>query len=120
MAKCERSFEALINLLVHEQFLSVCSMDMTLFILERVPQNTETMTTLAEQYIEAHEGCITVRSVKKKDVTMKPRSDSPNLVKCERECFYCNNKVHMMAEYQLRKAAQMTLQQTAARAVQDL
>ena len=76
MAKCECSFEALTDLLVREQFLRVCYTEMSLFIRERVPQNTEAMTTLDEQYIEAHGECITRRSVKKKDVTMKPRSDS--------------------------------------------
>ena len=67
--KVRTCFEALTDLLVREQFLSVCSIEMALFKREKVPQNTEVMTTLADNYIEAHGGCITGRSVKKKDVS---------------------------------------------------
>ena len=115
--KCERSFEAWTNLLVREQFLNVCSPEMALLRCERVPQNTEAIPTLAEQYIEAHSGCITGRSVKKTDVTMKQRLDSwlqktgpsqptkSQFSRNERECFYCNKKGHIMAKYRLSKAA---------------
>uniref|UniRef100_A0A8C4Q2E8 SCAN box domain-containing protein n=1 Tax=Eptatretus burgeri TaxID=7764 RepID=A0A8C4Q2E8_EPTBU len=101
MAECERSFVALTHLLVREQFLRVCSTEMALLLRERVPQNTKAMTTLAEQYIEAHGGCITGRSVKTKELTIKPRSDSllhktepsqptkPQFSRSKRECFNC-------------------------------
>ena len=103
-----------------------------LFIRERVPQNTEAMTTLAGPFFEAHGVCITGRTVKKKDVTMKPRPDSllyktdpsqpakPQFKRSEREFFYFNKKGHVMAECRLRKAAQMRTQQKAASAVHDL
>ena len=55
--KVRTCFEALTDLLVREQFLSVCSIEMALFKREKVPQNTEVMTTLADHYIEAHGGC---------------------------------------------------------------
>ena len=130
--KVRTCFEALTDLLVREQFLSVCSIEMALFKREKVPQNTEVMTTLADHYIEAHGGCFTGRSVKKKDVAIKPRSDSllhktdtsqptkPQFSRSKRECFYCNKKGHMMAECRLRKAPQTRPQQKAARAVHDL
>ena len=104
MAKCECSFEALTDLLVREQFLGVCSAEIALFIHDKVPQNTKALTTLAEQYIEEHGGCITGRTVKKKDVTMKPRSDSllhktdpyqptkPQFSRSERECFFVTSE----------------------------
>ena len=110
----------------------MCSIVIGLFIRERVPQNTEAMTTLAGPFFEAHGVCITGRTVKKKDVTMKPRPDSllyktdpsqpakPQFKRSEREFFYCNKKGHMMAECRLRKAAQMRTEQKAASAVHDL
>jgi hypothetical protein len=55
--------EELKDLLIREQFIQVCSTDLSLLLRERKPRNIEKVLTLTERYIEAHGGGIT-KSVK--------------------------------------------------------
>jgi hypothetical protein len=52
-------FEELKDLLIREQFIQVCSTDLSLFLRERKPRNIEEVVTLAEWYIVAAGGGIT-------------------------------------------------------------
>ena len=60
LAEIANSYDALQDLLIREQFLKVCAPEMALFLRERVPKSVQEMTRLAEQYIEAHGGSISV------------------------------------------------------------
>jgi len=51
----EKTFEALCDLIIREQFLNTCYAELAIFIKERVPRDIESMTELAEQYLEAHD-----------------------------------------------------------------
>ena len=54
LAAIEKSFDALGSLFIKEQVLNVCTKDLRLFILERSPKTLTEMSTLAEQYLQAH------------------------------------------------------------------
>ncbi len=50
----QNTYEALMDLMIREQYISICSVDLAIFLRERVPENLTEMTKLAEQYMEAH------------------------------------------------------------------
>ena len=54
MANSHTSSKDLRDLLLREQFINVCTPAMALFLRERSPKTLKEMTTLAEQYVEAH------------------------------------------------------------------
>ena len=80
---------------------------MRLFLRERVPKSVQEMTKLAEQYMEAHGGSITV--TKKQQCTEKNvsrpsaqpiRNSAMQQIPSNKDknCFYCNRKGHVIAE----------------------
>ncbi|KAK3103894.1 hypothetical protein FSP39_022740 [Pinctada imbricata] len=54
LAKAAQTYGGLKDLLLREQFLTSCNSNLAIFLKERHPQNVQEMTTLAEQFIEAH------------------------------------------------------------------
>jgi hypothetical protein len=58
MADVESTYEALCDLMIREQFIRTCSLELSLFLKERAPCSMEEVTRLAEQYTEAHGGRI--------------------------------------------------------------
>ena len=70
----EKDYDELSGLMIREQFIGTCSENMRLFLRERVPKLVAEMTKLAEQYMEAHVGSITV--TKKQQCVEKPLSRS--------------------------------------------
>ncbi|XP_071797152.1 uncharacterized protein [Asterias amurensis] len=51
-----KTYDGRQDLLLREQFIKGSGKDLALFLKERKPDDIETMTTLAEQYTEAHGG----------------------------------------------------------------
>ena len=64
MAKCEKNFGGLSNLLICEQFLNKCITEMARFLKERIPESVKGIVRLAEQYMETHGGKITGKTTK--------------------------------------------------------
>ena len=60
LTEVTQDYHVLSDLLVREQFIGTCSEGMTLFLTERVAGTVEEMTKLAEQFMEAHGGSITM------------------------------------------------------------
>jgi len=58
LSDISKTFNALQDLIIREQFLLACSTDMALFLRERVPKDMTEMTKLAEQFMEAHGGSV--------------------------------------------------------------
>lgn len=54
MADVERSFDKLLDLLLREQFTSMCNKSLSIFLKERVPSDIGAVEKLAEQFLEAH------------------------------------------------------------------
>ena len=48
------NFDALVDLIVKEQFISACSEDLALYLLERGPKDLVELTTWAQKYLIAH------------------------------------------------------------------
>ena len=72
LTEVAQNYNALSDLLIREQLIGTCSESMRLFLRERVPKSVEEMTKLAEQFMEAHGGSITM--TKRQQNTDRPPS----------------------------------------------
>jgi len=54
LANVEKDFEGIRNLVIKEQYLEICSVQLAVFLRERKPTDLEQLAKLAEQYLEAH------------------------------------------------------------------
>jgi len=54
LAEVTRSVDGLIDFFVREQYLSTCSKELAMFLRERAARSLVALTTLAEQFIDAH------------------------------------------------------------------
>ena len=72
LTEVAQNYNALSDLLIREQFKGTCSESMRLFLRERVPKSVEEMKKLAEQFMEAHGGSITM--TKRQQNTDRPPS----------------------------------------------
>ena len=54
LANVDKSFEGLTDLMVKEQYLESCPMQLAIFLRERKPKKLEELAELAEQYMDAH------------------------------------------------------------------
>ena len=106
MAQADATYEALSDLMIRDQFLQSCSPDLALFLKERAPDSVQTLTRLAEQYVEAHGGKLNTRpragpssSHHRSNEAFARQKDS---FKAERDrkgsreviCFNCNKTGH--------------------------
>ncbi|MCG8078922.1 MAG: hypothetical protein JAY75_22120, partial [Candidatus Thiodiazotropha taylori] len=112
LTEINKDFQGLSDLLIREQFIGTCSENMRLFLRERVPQSVEDMTKLAEQYMEAHGGSITVtkRSQNIDRTTTRPGAQParPQVThqrpgNVDKICHYCQRKGHIIAECRTRE-----------------
>ena len=58
LSEVSEDFDKLVDLFLREQFVSMCSKDLSVFLRERVPQDMEELIDLAEHYVEAHGGSL--------------------------------------------------------------
>ena len=120
MAKVEKTFEAICDLMIRDQLLHVCSRELGLFLRERVPKTKEEMAILADQFREArltNALSLTPREQgsgsgsllypgKNKGVHMqgaRPQTPgnyrTPSFVpKSERRCYRCSRQGHIASE----------------------
>ena len=105
MAKCKHH-DALLGLLLQEQFVTTRSIKLGLFPSNRVPKDIKDMVELTERYLEAHGG-----SISSKYRTNPPKPKSPSDQKAdsgikdmkdqdqkENRCFLCHKK-ELLPEY---------------------
>ncbi len=102
----EHSYDALSDLMLREQFISMCSQELAMFLKERVPKTIAEVTKLAEQYVEAHGvSLITSRPTRSaQPVTSRPpqstnvqtQQSSQHDSKSDRpkKCFICHQDSH--------------------------
>ncbi|KAJ8044409.1 hypothetical protein HOLleu_07148 [Holothuria leucospilota] len=62
MAEINPTYSELRGLLIREQFLNACSKELAIFIRERKPGTIDSVTKLAEQYLDAHGGDLSAHS----------------------------------------------------------
>jgi len=54
LANVEKAFDGLINLIVREQYLESCPVQLAILLTERKPNDFSELASLAEQYLDAH------------------------------------------------------------------
>ena len=62
------NFDALVDLIVKEQFINACSEDLAMYLLERGPKDLVELTTWAQKYLKAHK-----EQLGKSKATVQPR-----------------------------------------------
>ena len=63
-----QNFDALVDLIVKEQFINACSEDLAMYLLERGPKDLVELTTWAQKYLIAHK-----EQLGKSKATVQPR-----------------------------------------------
>ena len=63
-----QNFDALVDLIVKEQFINACSEDLAMYLLERGPKDLVELTTWAQKYLIAHK-----EQLGKSKTTVQPR-----------------------------------------------
>ena len=106
LANVEKDFDGLMSLIVREQYLESCPVQLAIFLRERKPKDLSELASLAEQYLDAHANS-------KKEWPRKPmfrghlsptserkfgssgRSEIIVKPEIERECFNCGKTDHL-------------------------
>jgi len=94
LANVQQTYEGLITLVIREQYLSVCSPELALFLKERAITDLEELGKLAEQYSEAHNEAVTFKKNSSEGRFMKPREVTHNVKKC----YKCGSNSHLMKD----------------------
>ena len=99
-----QNFDALVDLIVKEQFINACSEDLAMYLLERGPKDLVDLTTYAQKYLIAHKEQLgkskaTVqprRADQKKMTQSKP--DSSQGRERSLQCYRCHGFGHRQSE----------------------
>jgi len=108
MAGADCSVGSLFDLMLREQFIQSCSPEVAMFVKERKPSTIAEVTSLAEQYVEAHGSRINSRttSYTQREATepepyaeryrQEPqrRRDRPANLDRSKTCFICGRQGH--------------------------
>ena len=70
-----QNFNALVDLIVKEQFINACSEDLAMYLLERGPKDLVELTTWAQKYLIAHK-----EQLGKSKARVQPRSEEIDTV----------------------------------------
>ena len=118
MAHTDNTYISLYDLIIRDQFLHICSKDLSLFLKERIPDSLEKMVALADQYREARHtsasnlidkgnqsNTSSVRnqsgpkagdySTKKEQRSIKPAERTSFVPVRDRKCFRCGKNGHI-------------------------
>nr|XP_034325279.1 uncharacterized protein LOC105323550 isoform X4 [Crassostrea gigas] len=86
LGRVPNTFDGLYDLVLRDQFLSMCNRDLLLFLKERIPQDIDEMCRLADQYKEArHVNILSLVHSGRKESTTELRNGSPNIQRDQKE-----------------------------------
>ena len=98
------NFDALVDLIVKEQFINACSEDLALYLLERGPKDLVELTTWAQKYLIAHKeqlgkskATVQPRRVDQKKTTQS-KPDSSQGRQRSLQCYRCRGFGHRQSE----------------------
>ena len=99
-----QNFDALIDLIVKEQFINACSEDLAMYLLERGPKDLVELTTWAQKYLIAHKeqlgkskAAVQPRRVDQKKTTQS-KPDSSQGRRRSLQCYCCRGFGHRQSE----------------------
>ena len=99
-----QNFDALVDLIVKEQFINACFEDLAMYLLERGPKDLVELTTWAQKYLIAHKeqlgkskATVQPRRVDQKKTTQSKPDSSQG---CQRllQCYRCRGFGHRQSE----------------------
>lgn len=118
MAKCNKTYEGLFDLMMRDQLLHICNKELTLYLKERIPSSLKEMAMLADQFKEARltsavsltypSGSKAQRSTSKpkqegaKSFDHVKKQDSGSSSGKERRCFKCGSSTHIVMNCPLK------------------
>ena len=99
-----QNFDALVDLIVKEQFINACSEDLAMYLLERGPKDLVELTTWAQKYLIAHKeqlgkskATVQPRRVDQKKTTQS-KPDSSQGRQRSLQCYRCGGFGHRQSE----------------------
>ena len=99
-----QNFDALVDLIVKEQFINACSEDLAMYLLERGPKDLVELTTWAQKYLIAHKeqlgkskATVQPRRVDQKKTTQS-KPDSSQGRQRLLQCYRCRGFGHRQSE----------------------
>ena len=99
-----QNFDALVDLIVKEQFINACSEDFAMYLLERGPKDLAELTTWAQKYLIAHKeqlgkskATVQPRRVDQKETTQS-KPDSSQGRQRLLQCYRCRGFGHRQSE----------------------
>ena len=99
-------FDAIVDLIVREQFINACSEELAVYLLERGPKDLVELTTLAQQYLITHKqqlGGKTKSTVQPKCAERRRQTqsklDTTQGWKRSLQCYRCQGYGHRQSEY---------------------
>ena len=124
LADVKKDFDRLMNLIVREQYLESCPVQLAIFLREKKPKELNKLAALAEQYLDAHVsskgqtgqgqvGQLGKNIVKKPEVHERTE---PSVMRNDkfrrpdgRQCFNCGKQGHISRNcFHLKKVSGMT------------
>ena len=129
MSKVKPTYDGLYDLMLRDQFLSICNRDLLLFLKERIPETLADMSRLADQYREArrvsavslmnpHRKGSPTSAMPGKGPNQKPSSSEgqsklptstqsrPPFMKKDVKCYKCGELGHVKSECLSKKGRQ--------------
>ena len=98
-----QNFDALVDLIVKEQFINACSENLAMYLLERGPKDLVELTTWAQKCLIAHKeqlgkskATVQPRRVDQKKTTQS-KPDSPQGRQRSLQCYRCRGFGHMQS-----------------------
>jgi len=109
LANVKKDFEGITNLVIKEQYLETCSLQLAVFLRERKPADLDQLAKLAEQYLEAHANRNTGRKLEQVvEDKCENRSVPPKASPIKKSCFNCGKVGHIAKDcFHRRKTAAM-------------
>ncbi|XP_061180784.1 uncharacterized protein LOC133189428 [Saccostrea echinata] len=113
LAKTNKTYEGLKDLMLREQFILCCNKELSLFLKERIPPSIQDMARYADQFVEARatsSSAVTQRPIFEKKVSIGKQFSFPSTSDSSKpsggvKCFNCDKYGHKQFDCPLRKSS---------------